>query len=140
MGWLRSAVFHGAVAAGAAAGGRGAGFVSAGVEGLHGEIDAAKDVAGALRAADRAGLRAALGGDAVVEGRDEQLGLPLQADDGELADGHKQTAALAGEHQLIIKPAQDALGQLRKLRTRARAGAAVHHAGGQNHGIHHLHH
>ena len=68
---------------------------------LGGEGDAAEQLAGILRAA---GIVAAfLGGDGIVQHRDDQLGVPLQADDGELAQSDIQPPAVRGQHQLIVE-------------------------------------
>ena len=88
-------------------------------------FDSAENIAGALRAAHIAGFAADLGGDAVVEGRDQQLGVALETDNGELTDGHKQPAAFAGEYQFIIKPIQHALRQRGQVAAIAAAVAAT---------------
>src|SRR5699024_9775514 len=83
LGEKELSVTGGAVAVGAAVLGLDAGLIAAGIEGVHGELNAAEDVAGTLGGAHAAGLAADLGGNAVVKGRDQKLGIPLQADDGE---------------------------------------------------------
>lgn len=128
------------VAAGAAVLRTDTGLIACRIEGIHREFDAAEDVAWALGTAYIAGLGADLCGDAVVERRDQKLGVTLQSHDGELSDGHKEPAALAGEHQLIIEPLQHALRQFGQFTAATAAVAAVHHIGAEHHGIDYFHH
>ena len=84
------------------------GIAASGSELLGGEGDAAEHLAGILGAAG--GVGAVLGGQAVVQYRDDQLSRALQADDGELAQGHKHAPFVPGEHQLLVKLVLDKAG------------------------------
>ena len=75
---------------------------------LHGELHLAENGAGVLLAA----VGALLAGDAVVVGGDEQLAVPLQPDDGELAQGDVHPLALVGEVQLPGKAGGDGVGDV----------------------------
>ena len=85
------------------AGGRGA--VAGGEELLDGEADLGEDLAGVVVAA---AAGAFLLGHAVIVGRDEQLGVALKADDGELAEGDVQPAAGVGGDQRLAEAGEDA--------------------------------
>ena len=80
-----------------------------GGEGIGREGDLVKEGAGVLGAA--AGVGAALlGGDGVVEDRHDQLGRPLQTDDGELAQGHEEPLLVAAQHQIVPEHGLDIRG------------------------------
>ena len=72
-----------------------------------------------------------LGGDAVVEGRDQQLRRALEARDGELTDRDMQALAFSLEHQLLIEAGEDRLRNGRRLRIAA-AGAGVLYTRAEN--------
>ena len=77
---------------------------------LDRERDPAEYLAGIFGAA--AGIAAFLGGQAVVQYRHHQLGIPLQPDHRELPQRHQQSTALAGEHQFLVEHLQDPRGDL----------------------------
>ena len=94
-----------------------------------------------------AGVLAALGAlagalllrQAVVVGGDEQLGVPLHADDGELAQGDVQAVYVAPHHQLLREAGADGGGDL----AAAVAGAAlahIHQLHAEDDGVHRLFH
>ena len=62
---------------------------------LGGEGNTAEHFAGIFGAA-AGGIAAFFGGDGIIQHRYDQLGIPLQADDGKLAQRHKQTAVFRG--------------------------------------------
>ena len=66
----------------------------------HRELDLPEQLAGVLLAAVAAAV-AVLLRHAVIVGGHEQLGVPLQADDGELAQGDKQAVHIAASNQLL---------------------------------------
>ena len=72
---------------------------------LDGEADLGEDLAGVVVAA---AAGAFLLGHAVIVGRDEQLGVALKADDGELAEGDVQPAAGVGGDQRLAEAGEDA--------------------------------
>lgn len=83
---------------------------SPGEELLHGKRDAGKHF---TRILCTAGIIAAfLGGDGVVKGGNQQLHIPLQADDGELSQCDIQPAALSGEDQFIVEQVTDSSREL----------------------------
>ena len=112
-------------AAAVAAGGR---------ELLRGEGDAAEQLAGVLRAAG--GVAALLGGNAVVQYRNQQLGIPLQTDNRELPKRHQQNPVCVPRNQFFVKKAADAGGNL-SHRTMI---APLPDLGTEDHGIQHFHH
>lgn len=79
---------------------------------LHGELHLTEDGAGVLLTAAGGTLFA---GHAIVVGWDEQLTVPLQPDDGELAQGDIHPPALAPHIQLAGEAAGDAGGHLRSI-------------------------
>ena len=103
------------------------------------ELDPAEQIAGAL-VGGAAGGGAVLGGDAVAEAGDPQLGIPLETNDGELAQGDIEPAALTGEHQFAVEAAADEGGKIQADVVVAVAVAHIDDFAGQNHGIHHFHH
>jgi hypothetical protein len=102
-----------------------------------GKGDSAEHFTGIFGAAG--GFAAILGGDAVLQYRHHQLGIPLQTDDGELAQSHKQSAFVTGEYQLLVKHAADGPGD---LGDHFSAGTVtdILDLGIENHGIQYLHH
>ena len=115
----------------------GAGSGGAGGEELaHGELHMAEDLAGVLLAVGAAG--ALLLGHAVVIHRHEQLGVPLQTDDGELAQGDIDPAALAAAAQIAVEAAADAGGHVGQLAVAGAALAHVHQLHVEHDGVHHL--
>ena len=105
---------------------------------LSGEGDPGEELAGILRTAAAGGIAAFLGGDGVIQHRHDQLGIPLQTDDGELAQCDEQTALIAGDHQVLVEHLPDVCRDLHDLV--APAVADVADLGSKNHGIQHLHH
>ena len=101
-----------------------------------GERNARKHFAGVFRAAGA--VAAFLGGDGVVENGNDQLRIALQTDDRELTQCYIQTAALAGEHQLIVKHAADGSGQLQSCIVAALAVADILNLGAEHHWIEHF--
>ena len=77
------------------------GIASSGSELLGGEGDTAEHFAGILGAAG--GIGAVLGGQAVVQYRDDQLSRAFQPDDGELPQGDEEPPFVPGEHQFLVK-------------------------------------
>ena len=102
------------------------------------EGDSTEHLAGILGAAATGGITAFLGGDGVIQHRNYQLGIPLQPNDGELAQGDEEPPLPARKHQLLIKDRADALGD---LGSHGIAGTFAHipDFGTQHHGIQHLH-
>ena len=111
-----------------------------GEELLHGEADVLEELAGVLVGAAAAGAGAVLVGHAVVEHRHEQLAVPLQADDGELAQGHKGAAVVVAHGQLAAEALAHAGGNLADVAVAAAVLAALHQLGVQDDGVHGLHH
>ena len=100
------------------------------------EGDSAEQFTGILGAA---GIVAAfLGGDGVVQHRHDELCVPLQTDDGELAQGHIEPAAVRSHDQVIIEEPLNGGGDL----DRARVGpvADIPDPGAEDHGIQYFHH
>lgn len=84
----------------------------------HGEADLAEDLAGILVPV-LVPAGALPGGHAVVVHGDEQLGVPLQPDHGELPQGHIQPPAAPVKGQVAVEAGADAGGDLRELILRA---------------------
>ena len=105
---------------------------------IGGEWDPAEQFTGILTTARC--IAAVLGGQAVVQNWHHKLGIPLQADDGKLTQGHIQTAGVPGYHQFLVKESADAAGDLVHTMVAAVAFATLAHLGGQDHGIQNLHH
>ena len=114
--------------------GRGALVAASGGELILREWDPGKHLAGIFPAAG--GIAALLGGQTVVQHRNQQLGIPLQTDDGELTQGHQQLPVDFPCDQFLIKQAPDTL---RDLGNRPVA-AALADLGAEDHGIQYLHH
>ena len=98
-----------------------------------GEGDAAEKFAGVFGAAR--GVAAFLGGDAVVHNGDDQLGVPLQADDGKLAQGHIEFSPVGLEHQVLVKLVFHPLRQLHRAALPGKAVADFPHPGAEDHGV-----
>ena len=104
----------------------------------RGEGNSAEHFAGILGAAG--GVAAFLGGNGVIQHRHDELGIPLQTDHRELAQGDKQPAAVTGFHQIFVKLAADTAGDLDAGILPAPVLADFPHLGAEDHGIQHLHH
>lgn len=103
---------------------------------IHRELYLPEDGAGVLLPA----ARALLAGHAVVVGGDEQLALPLQADDGKLAQGDVHPLALARHGQLPGEAAGDGRGDIRRVAAVPDRGiAGVHQLDAQDEGVHRVH-
>ena len=98
------------------------------------EGNPAEHLAGVLPAAWA--VAALLGGNAVIQHRHQQLSIPLQPDDGELAQGHLQNPLRIPGDQLLIKEAADP----RRNLGNGTMMAALPNLGAENHRIQHLHH
>ena len=107
-------------------------------ERVDGEVNFAKDVAGRVFTVAGDGA-AVLVGDAVVECGHEKLGVALQADNRELANGDVQAFSFAAENQLIIEAATDGAGKIDQLAVGAAAVADIENLAGQNNGIDNFH-
>ena len=101
-----------------------------------GEGDPAEHLAGILRRG-AGGVAALLGGQGVVKDGYDELGVPLQADDGELPQGHIQPPLGGAQHQILVKQPPDPLGDLDTAALLMLTG--LRHPGGKNHGIQYLH-
>lgn len=104
-----------------------------GEELLHGKGNVLEQLAGIVAAAAAGAL---LVGQAVVVYRDEELAVPLQADDGELAQGYKDPAAVVSHGQLAGEALAHAGGDLADVAVAAPVLAAVHQLGVQDDGVH----
>lgn len=114
-----------------AAGGGAAG----GEELVDGELHMAEDLAGVLLAA---AAGAFLLGHTVVVHRHKQLGIPLQPDDGELAQGDIDPLALAAAAQLAVETATDTGGHVGQLAVTGVALAHIYQLHVEDDGVHHL--
>ena len=59
-------------------------------------------------------VTALLGGNGIIQHRHDDLGVPLQPDDGELPQRHQQSALFAAENQLVVKMALHLLRDLQR--------------------------
>ena len=109
---------------------------ASGGELVGGEGDAAEHLAGVLGAAG--GVAAFLCGDAVVHHRYNELGVPLQSDDGELPQRHKQPPAVILQSQILVKHGPDPIRYLHLGAVPHAAVAGLPHPGAEHHGIKHL--
>lgn len=82
---------------------------------------------------------AILGGDAVVIGGDEQLGIPLHADDGELAQGDEQTVLVAAGNQLVAEAGRHRHGDIHTAAVTGTALTDIHQLQVQNQRVHRFH-
>ena len=76
--------------------------------------------------------------DAVVVNGGEQLGVPLQTDEGELPQGDIEPPGLTAKAQLTAKAGADAGGNLGDLAVTVAAFAHVHQLDAQHNGVHRL--
>ena len=106
---------------------------------VHRELHLTEDLTGVLLAALTAAAGTLLIRQAVIIGGDEQLGIPLHADDGELSQGDVQAVDVAPQHQLLREAGADGGGDLTAAVSRA-ALAHIHQLHTQNDGVHRLHH
>ena len=102
-------------------------------EQLAGILVAGAAVAGAL-----------LLGHAVIVDRDQQLGIPLQANERELAQGYIETLTFAGEVQIAAEAGADTGGHIGELTAAAAvagamAVAGIHQLHAQDQGVYRLH-
>ena len=107
-----------------------------GKELIDGEADVLEQLAGILAGAAAAG--AVLVGHAVVVHGDQQLGIPLQTDDGELAQRDEGAAVLVAHGQLAAEALAYAGGNLTHVAVAAAVLAALHQLGVQDDGINSL--
>ena len=108
---------------------------------IHREADVLEQLAGVLGGgAAAAGAGAVLVGQAVVVHRHEQLAVPLQTDDGELAQGDKGAAVVVAHGQLAAEALAHAAGDLTDVAVAAAVLAALHQLRVQHDGIDCLHH
>lgn len=104
----------------------------------HRELDLPEQLAGVLLTAVAAAVTVLLGHAVVVSGH-EQLGIPLQSDNGELAQGDKQAVHIAAGDQLLGKAGAHSRGNLAAVVVVA-ALAHLHQLHSQDDGIHRLYH
>ena len=102
------------------------------------EGDAAEDFARVFGAA-AGGVAAFLGGDAVIQHRNHQLGISLQADQGELPKSDEQATLFVAQHQFFVKILPNTLGNL-GCQFLTGAVADLPHLGAEYHGIQNLYH
>ena len=102
------------------------------------EGDAAEHFAGIFCAA-AALVAAFLAGKSVIQHRHDELGLPLQPDDGELPQSHKQLPLAACDHQRLVKEIPDTFGDLNRNGAFTPTGVALPDLGGQNHRVENFH-
>ena len=103
---------------------------------LGGEGDPGEHFTGVFRGG-AGGVAAFLGGQGVVQDGDDELGVPLQADDGELAQGHIEPPLAGVHHQIPLEKALDGPGDLDHAAFLGLAG--IRHPGAEDHGVQHLH-
>ena len=106
---------------------------------MDGELHMTEQLAGVL-ITGAAVAGALLIGHAVVIDGDQELGIPLQPDEGELAQGHIEPLALAGEVQVAAKAGADAGGHLGEFAVSgAVAVTGVYQLHAQDQGVYGLH-
>ena len=116
-----------------------AALVLRGKELVHGEGDVLEELTGIVAAVAAIGAGgAALFGEAVVINGHQQLAVPLQTDDGELAQGDEYPAAVLARRQVAAEALAHAGGHLAQVAVAAAAVAALHHLGAQDDGIYRL--
>ena len=103
----------------------------------HREGDVPEQSAGVLAAVAAGALL--VGHTVVVDGH-QQLGVPLQPDDGELAQGHIDPSAVVPAGQLPAEAVAHEGGDFTQVAVAVPLAAAVHDAGVQHDGVHGLHH
>ena len=91
---------------------------------IHWELDLPEDLAGIVLAARTAS--AFLLRHTIIIGRHQKLGLPLQADNGELSQGDVDTLALSAEAQVAAKAGTDTGWNLSELAVTRAALAHVY--------------
>ena len=101
------------------------------------EGDAAEHLAGVFCAAASV-VAAFLAGNGVVQNGHDQLGFPLQPDDGELPQSYKQLPLPAGNHQRLVKQIPDGIGDLHIHSIITTTGIRFPHFGRKHHGIQNL--
>ena len=104
---------------------------------VHRELDLTEDLTGIIL---RAAAVALFAGDAVVIGRNEKLRIPLQTDQGELAQCQVDPAALGAEVKVVSEAGTDAGGDFVAVAFAAVTLAAVYQLHAQNNGVHGLYH
>ncbi len=104
---------------------------------LFREGNAAEHFTGILSTAARS-VAAFLGGNAVIQHRHDNLGIPLQTDDGELTQRDEQAAVIVAQHQFLVEHILDVRGNLRGQFLTGTV-ADLLHFGAENHGIQHFH-
>ena len=108
---------------------------SRGSELFGGEGDSGEHFAGIFRCGT-GGVAAFLGGQSVVENGHDELCVPFQPDDGELAQGHIQPPPGGCEDQILVKKGTDRSGDL--YHTALLLFAGLRYPGTENHGIKYL--
>ena len=103
---------------------------------LGGEGDPGEHFAGVFRSG-AGGVAAFFGGYGVIQHRHDELGVPLQADDGELPQCHIEPPLGGVHHQVAFEEALDRTGDLDEAAFLRLAG--IRHPGAEDHGIQHLH-
>ena len=98
-----------------------------------GEGDPGEHLAGIFCTAGS--VAAFFSGDGVVHHRHDQLGIPLQTDNGELTQGHIESAAFAGDDQIVIKHPGDGPGNVQRCIFLALAVADIPDPGAEDHGV-----
>ena len=136
---LEAGIFFSSALAAASAGAAGGGDGVGREEFVHGELDAAEHVAGVLFTIVVIAA-AILGGDAVVVDGDQQLGVPLQTDDGELAQGDEQPVLIAAGHQLVAEAGGHRHGDIHAAAVAGAAFAHIHQLQAEDQRIDGLHH
>ena len=107
---------------------------------IHREGDVLEELAGIITAAAAVGAGgAALVRQAVVVHRHQQLAVPLQADDGELAQRHKDTTVVVTGRQVAAEALADTGRDLAEIAVAAAAVAAFHQLGTEDDGVDSFH-
>ena len=107
---------------------------------IHREGDVLEELAGIITAAAAVGAGgAALVRQAVVVHRHQQLAVPLQADDGELAQRHKDTTVVVTGRQVAAEALADTGRDLAEIAVAAAAVAAFHQLGAEDDGVDSFH-
>jgi hypothetical protein len=113
-------------------------ITSTGDELFFREGNTAEDLAGVF-STTAGSVATFLGGDAVIQHGDYQLGIPLQTNEGELTQGNKKSALFVAQHQIFVEIFPDTLGNL-CCQLRTAAVTDFPHFGTENHRIQNLHH
>jgi len=117
---------------------RGSADAVGGEELVNRERDALEEFAGILAGA--AAGRAVLIGHAVIEDGDKQLGIPLQADDRELAQGDKSSSVLVAHSEFAAEALAHAGGDFTHIAVAAAVCAGIHQLRVQHDRINGFHH